>query len=371
LREEGTLNNNYINIIGLGSYVPEKILTNQGIELMRPPGVNVEDWTNDAWIFPRTGIRERRIAPNDWASSDLMVEAAKNALENAGLTINEIDLIVASTSFPDKGFNAPRTAEILKRKLGAKKSTLSVAEDAACAGFTWALKRADLEMLADRNFEHALVVSGDKVTSAVNYKDRSTCILFGDAAGAVVLEKNSRFGGIMHTIRETDTDYLEGIEIPAGGSESPLTHELLEAGAQFMTMPGGGDMLRIIGGDIIPRFYEEMKKHTPLRPIKYIVPHQANVRLIDAAEKRIKNFEGEVFKDNVEWFGNTSGSSIPLALDTIYRQGKLEPGDIIMLIGFGAGFIYGANLIIWNLPKFEPFDERESTFEKPYVLLAS
>jgi 3-oxoacyl-[acyl-carrier-protein] synthase-3 len=348
-----------IHIIGTGSYVPPDILTNTDIELMRPEGVLAENWTNDKWIFSRTGIHERRIAPKEWASSDLMVKAAKQALCSAKMEIDAIDLIVASTSFPDMGFNAPRTTEVLKHKLGARKSTLSVAEDAACAGFPWALERARMEMCMHHEFQRALVVSGDKVSSAVNYADRGTCILFGDASGAVILERNDTAGGVIHSIRETDTNYLEGIKVPAGGSALPMTHELLNAGAQFMTMPGGKDMLRIIGGDVIPRFYDKMDSLLTIGSIKYIIPHQANVRIIDAAAKRINAPDSIVFKDNIECFGNTSGSSIPLALDTLCRQGKLNSGDIILLIGFGAGFIYGANLIVWT--KKHSLDEERNS----------
>ncbi len=343
---------NNINIIGVGSFVPDRVLTNYDIENMRPDDIEPENWTNDAWIFPRTGIRERRVAHDSWASSDLMVRAAKKALLDAEMTMNVIDLIVTSTSFPDKGFNNPRTSEIVKDKLGARQKTLSVCEDAACAGFTWALERACMEMLR-HDFKHALVVSGDKVTSAVNYQDRSTCILFGDAAGAVILEKNSRFGGIYRTLRETNTKYIEAIEIPAGGSALPYIINSNPADF-YIKMPGGADMLKVIGGEVIPQLYNDLKQYARRGEVKFIIPHQANARIIKTAKHYLKNFAGEVFDANIECFGNTSGSSVPLALDTIYRQGKLAPGDMIILMGFGAGFIYGANLIEWSLPIYKP-----------------
>jgi 3-oxoacyl-[acyl-carrier-protein] synthase-3 len=349
----------YAEFIGVGSYVPEQVLTNQYFVDNCPPLLKCEKgWTDTDGIKKRTGMETRHFAFANQASSDLMVEAAKNALLDAGLTINDMDLIICSTSFQDNGFNVPRTSEIFATKIGAKISTLVLEENAACAGFTWALERARIEMLV-HEYEHVLVVSGDKVTAAVNYNDRSSCILFGDGAGAVILKRSCE-PGIIRTIRENDTTYLNSIVIPAGGSAKPMTHSLLDNNEQFMAMPGGGDMLKIMGGEILPNVYERMLETIP--NIKYIVPHQANLRIIEVAEAKIKrnlaekgeDFKSIIFKDNIACYGNTSGSSVPLALDTLYRQGNLEEGDYILLVGFGAGFLYGANLLKWTKKKFYP-----------------
>ncbi|MEI6039891.1 MAG: beta-ketoacyl-ACP synthase 3 [Candidatus Berkelbacteria bacterium] len=348
---------NYAKIIGIGSYVPERVLTNSNIEHMRPDGVEPENWTNDDWIFSRTGIKERRIAQLHEGSSDLMVKAARRALLDANLTIDQIDLIVTSTSFPDNGFNVPRTGEIFGSKINAKPETLIIEENAACAGSTWALERARMEMIIHK-YTHVLVVSGDKVSASVDYEDRSTCILFGDGAGAVVLERGN-CAGILKTIRQNDTQYLDSIEIPGGGSALPMTQKLLEQHAQFMHMPGGKNMIEVMGGKILPQIYEEMSRQ--VFKIKYVIPHQANIRIINLAKKKIerqlaktgKTLGTIFFTDNIEIYGNTSGSSIFLALDTLYHQGLLEPGDLLLLVGFGAGFVYGANLLVWTKEKFK------------------
>lgn len=354
---EGSTLKKYVQFYGIGSYVPERILSNSNIEHMCPKGVKPEDWTNDAWIFPRTGIKERRIAQINESSSDLMVKAAQRALLDANLTIDQIDLIVTSTSFQDFGFNCPPTCANFDSKIGAREDTILLESNAACAGFEFALKTAEMEMIMNGH-EYGLVVSGDKVSSAVDYTDRNTCILFGDGAGAVVL-KLSDEPGIEKTIRGKNTKYINSIVVPAGGSAQPITPELIEQHAQFMKMPGGNDMLKIIGGIVLPHIFEEMSKDV-LR-IKYVIPHQANMRIIKTAEEKIRrNLEakGETlntifFTDNIEIYGNTSGSSVPLALDTLYRQGNLEPGDLILLVGFGAGFMSGANRVRWTKEKFQ------------------
>lgn len=345
-------------IIGIGSYVPTTVLTNDIIENMRPSGVLVEDWTDDAWIVPRTGIKERRVAGRGVGSADLMVRAAQAALVDAGLGVEEIDLIITSSSFADMGFNAPRTSELLKQKLRAPQHILSLEENAACAGFCFALERAKLELLAEPEWQTVLVVSGDKVTAATDYEDRNTCILFGDAAGAVVLRKNNIIDserGLIVSLRETDTYFINAIVVPAGGSILPANHETVETGQHFLKMPGGGNMLKEIGGKKMPELCRRIAElgGVKLEEIRHIIPHQANLRILEMAERKLGLHEGVVFKDNVALFGNTSGSSIPLALDTLYRQGKLEPDDLIILIGFGAGFTFGANLIRWTKRKYK------------------
>lgn len=344
-------------IIGIGSYVPTTVLTNDIIENMRPSGVLVEDWTDDAWIVPRTGIKERRVAGRGVGSADLMVRAAQAALVDAGLGVEEIDLVITSSSFADMGFNAPRTSELLKQKLRAPQRLLSLEENAACAGFCFALERAKLELLAEPEWQTVLVVSGDKVTAATDYEDRNTCILFGDAAGAVVLRKNPVAGesGLIVSLRETDTNFINAIVVPAGGSVLPANHETVEARQHFLQMPGGGNMLKEIGGKKMPELCRRIVQlgEVKLEEIRHIIPHQANLRILEMAEKRLKLPKGVIFMDNVALFGNTSGSSVPLALDTLYCRGELEPDDLIILIGFGAGFTFGANLIRWTKRKYE------------------
>lgn len=339
-----------VTIISLGSYVPKEILTNDDIRDRRPPDIPENEWTDDSWIFPRTGIKERRIAPSDWGSSDLMVPAAQRALADANLSINDIDLIVTSTSFPDKGSDCPRTSEIFKGRIGAPQTTLSVSENAECAGFEWALIRAQMEMTC-KGFQRVLVVSGDKTTSAVNQRDRKTWPLFGDAAGAVVLAPCEEGEGIVASLRGTDPEFIDAIEIPAGGSKMPATLETVEQGLHFMSMPGGAEMLKVIGGRIFPDICRQLvaKVGINISDVRHIIPHQANIRITKAAERKLGK---RIFKETQLWFGNTSGSSVPLALDTLYLHGELDPNDYVLPVGFGAGFDWGGVLIRWTKPRY-------------------
>ncbi len=339
-----------VTIIGLGSYVPSTVLTNDDIRDRRPSDIPETEWTGDAWIFPRTGIRERRIAPKDWGSSDLMVPAANRALADGNLAIGDIDLIITSTSFPDKGSDCPRTSEIFKHLIGAHQTPLSVTENAECAGFEWASIRAQ-EMMTLYGYERVMVVSGDKTSSAANPRDRKTYPLFGDAGGCVILAPCDEGDGFLASARGTDTTYIDAIEIPAGGSKMPATLETVQQGLHYMTMPGGSDMLKIIGGKVFPDICRELvaKAGISLEQVRHIIAHQANIRITIAAERRLGT---HLFKETQLWFGNTSGSSVPLALDTLYLHGDLEPGDYIIIVGFGAGFIWGGLLMRWTKPRF-------------------
>jgi len=337
-------------IVGVGSYVPKTVLTNDDIRDMRPADIPEGEWTDDSWILPRTGIRERRAAPPDWGSSDLMLPAANRALADANLAIGDIDLIITSTSFPDKGCDCPRTSEIFKSLIGAPQTTLSVTENAECAGFDWALIRAQ-EMMTLYGYERVMVVSGDKTSSAANPRDRKTWPLFGDAGGCVILAPCDEGDGFLASIRGTDTEYIDAMEIPAGGSKQPATMETVQQGLHYMVMPGGGDMLKVIGGNVLPDLCRQLvaKVGVPIEQVRHIVLHQANIRITNAAERRLG---ARIFKETQLWFGNTSGSSVPLALDTLYLHGELEPGDYIIIAGFGAGFIWGGLLLRWTKPRY-------------------
>ena len=308
-----------VTIIGLGSYVPSTVLTNDDIRDRRPADIREDEWTDDSWIFPRTGIRERRVAPPDWGSSDLMVPAAQRALVDANLTIDDIDLVITSTSFPDNGFDCPRTSEEFKRLIGAPQSTLSISENAECAGFVWALIRAQLEMTCS-GYERVLVVSGDKTTAAANPRDRKTFPLFGDAGGAVVLAPCGEGEGILNSTRGTDTQYVEAIKVPAGGSKMPATLETVKQGLHYMVMSDGPAMLKVIGGKVFPELCRQIiaQAGISLDQVRHIIPHQANIRITDAAERRLGK---SIFKETQLWFGNTSGTSVNLGLDNLYIHG--------------------------------------------------
>lgn len=335
-----------IGIIGIGSYVPEKRLTNQELEKM------VE--TSDEWIKQRTGVESRPIAAEGVSSTDLMVPAANRALTDSFTLVDDpdLDLILVTTSFPDK--IAPLSSDIFHAKIGAKSRTLAIDVVAECAGFCWTLAQAEQEMRAG-GYKKALVVSGDRTTAFTDYQDRRTCILFGDAAGAVVLGKCEEGYGLLAHLRANDSQYLDCIEIPAGGSALPASERTAQERLHFMRMPGGVQMLRVIGGQVMPRMCREicLRAGINISEVRWIIPHQANIRITDLARKRLEVKPGVIFDDNTRRYGNTSGSSVPLALDCLYRTGKLDRGDYIILVAFGAGFKFGANLIRWNLPAFK------------------
>jgi 3-oxoacyl-[acyl-carrier-protein] synthase III len=338
-----------ITITGVGSYLPPNILTNTDLEKLVA--------TSDAWIIQRTGIKERHIAEDGIASSDLAKEAAKIALDDACLAPEDIDLIIFSTAFPDYGSNEPRTAEAFKMKLGAK-NALSLEEPGECAGFDFALARAR-EEAAFYGFKKILVACGDKVTAFVNKSDRNTVVLFGDGAGAVVLEPCPEGEGILASFRYTypfKTDWsslpaLEWITVPAGGSKIPATDETLKQGLHCMIMHDGKAIMRFVTEEM-PKACLKVCQEAGLdiNDVKAIIPHSANSRLIKAAEQRLNLQRGFVL-DNAERVGNVSSSSVPIGLHRIYREGKLQRGDLVITVGFGAGITLGANLIRWTKTK--------------------
>lgn len=333
-------------ITGVGSYLPPNILTNTDLEKMVD--------TTDQWITDRTGIKERRIADIWVASSDLALEAAKIALNDAGLSPEDLDLIIFSTAFSDFGSNEPRTAEVFKLKLGAK-DALSLEEPAECAGFDFALARAVAEA-SYYGFKNILVACGDKTTAFVNKKDRQTLVLFGDGGGAVVLQPCQKGKGILASYRGTfpfktdwsQTPALEWITIPAGGSKLPVTVETVEKGLHYMIMHDGKAIMRFIAEEMPKACLKVCEEAgVDIKEVKVIVPHSANSRIVKAAEERLRLPPGVVL-DNSERVGNVSCSSVPIGLDRVYREGRLWPGDLVITTGFGAGITIAANLHHWT-----------------------
>lgn len=340
-------------ITGIGSYVPEKIMENSDFEKMVD--------TTDEWIRERTGICERRISAPEQASTDLIVPAAQQALECAKLSIDEIDSIYVTTSFPDRPVEL--SSDILAAKLDAPPNLLAIDVNAECAGFCWTIASA-VEMMENRRnqnrFPKVLVVSGDATSKFVDYTDRNSCILFGDGAGAVVLETvPDEENGIIGWRRESDRGYQDCLRVIAGGTAMPASHETVDQKLHYMHFgpQGGAPMLKAIVGRMPDLCLELCQDYDiDIRKIKRIIPHQLNKRITDAAKKRLCELgvkEEVIFDANTARFGNCSGSSVPLALDTVYRQGDLEPGDLVLLIAFGAGLKYGAVLLRWWLPKFQ------------------
>lgn len=327
-----------IQLLGTGSYTPEKILTNQDLEKMVD--------TNDEWITTRTGIRERRIAHEDQATSDLAVIAARRALESAGIEAGELDVILVATCSPDMAF--PSTATLVQDQLGAF-NAFAMDLSAACSGFIFGLETAR-SLLVSGRYSTALVIGAEKMSSLLDWQDRGTCILFGDGAGAAVLrkEENSQ-GGLGPCILGSNGSLSKLLQVPAGGSRRPVTHQVLEERSNTISMAGQEVFKHAVINmtDTAKRLLKRAKWEAS--DLALVIPHQANHRILEAIRTRVGVKKENVFV-NVHKYGNTSAASIGIALDEAVAQGRLKPGDRVMLLAFGAGFTWGGLLIEWRTP---------------------
>jgi len=323
-----------VGIIGTGKYVPERILTNQELERMVD--------TNDEWIVTRTGIRERRIAAAEEATSDLAFHASERALAAAGIAAEDLDLIVVATITPDSAF--PSTACLLQDKLGASKAA-AFDLSAACSGFIYGLATAS-GMIASGMYRHVLVVGAECLSRITDYTDRNTCILFGDGAGAVVLgpvENGRGFRSFELGANGAGGDLLK---VCGGGSRMPASAESVADKQHFIRMEGREVFkfaVRIMGNAA-----EEALRKAGLEKsdIDLLVPHQANIRIIESALNRL-DLPEEKCMVNLDKYGNVSAASIPLALAEAVEENRLKEGDCLVLVGFGGGLTWGASVLVW------------------------
>ncbi len=320
-------------ILGTGSAVPSKVVTNDDL-------AKIVD-TSDEWITTRTGIRERRVLEDSKATSDLALLASERALEDAGLDVGDLEAIIAGTCTPDYQF--PSLGCVLEAKLGAKE-VFSFDVNAACSGFLNALSVADLFIRSGR-IGNALVVGSDVLSRYLDWQDRSTCILFGDAAGAAVLGAGDNGDrGILSTRLQTDGSYAETLYIRAGGTKKPATQETVENREHSIYM-NGKEVFKVAVRsmeDISRRVLEEAG--LGVEDVSLVVPHQANRRIIAALAARLDIPMDRVVV-NLDRYGNTSAASVPVALDEVRRAGRIAEGDIVLLNAFGAGFAWGASVI--------------------------
>ncbi|HEY5043743.1 MAG TPA: beta-ketoacyl-ACP synthase III [Verrucomicrobiae bacterium] len=322
------------SITGVGSYVPEKVLTNADLEKM------VE--TSDEWITSRTGIKERRIAAANEFTSDLAAKAAGRAMKMAGVTAEQIDLIIIATLTPDMPF--PSTACLVQRKLGAMRAA-ALDIEAACSGFIYALEIGQ-QFVASRTYETVLVIGAEKLSSIVNWKDRNTCVLFGDGAGAAVLQHRENSHGLLTTVMGADGSKADLLSMPGGGSACPATPESVAGGLHYLRMDGKETFKSAVNA-MVSAAHEAMRRcEIDITKIKCVIPHQANRRIIDAVSDRLKATPEQLFV-NLHKYGNTSAASVAIALDEAVAAGKILRGDLILLVVFGAGLTWGAAVIEW------------------------
>jgi 3-oxoacyl-[acyl-carrier-protein] synthase-3 len=325
-----------VKVAGLGTYVPPRVLTNDELEKM------VE--TNSDWIVQRTGIKERHIAEKGVATSDIAEPAARAAMAQAGITADQIGFIVVGTTTPDTIF--PSTACLLQAKLGAT-NAWGYDLGAACSGFTYALSTA-YTMVATGACDHALAVGADVMSSIIDYTDRTTCILFGDGAGAVVV--SAAAPGEPHIIdfcNEIDGHGGPSLCMPAGGSKLPASHETVDQRLHFVKQDGSAVFkFAVRKTEEISRRLLERNNLTG-RDLDLFVSHQANRRIIDAAAERLQMEPSKVVI-NLEKFGNTTAGTIPLALGDARADGRLKKGDLVLLTSVGAGFTVGSVLLRWG-----------------------
>lgn len=315
---------NYSKLIGVGGYVPEKILTNKALESMVD--------TTDEWIRERCGIEQRHIAAPGEMASDMAVKAAQHALEFANCTAKEVELIIVATSTPDKVF--PSTACIVQEKLGVPPCP-AFDISAACTGFIYALSIAD-QFIKTGMVQSALIVGSEIMSSILDWQDRSTCVLFGDGAGAVLL-KRSEQPGIYSTHIEADGHYADLLYV---------TNQI--------TQPGTPPYLKMSGHEVFKQAVTKMgelvldsleQNHITRAELDWLIPHQANLRIINAITKRLNMDPEEDVITTVQIHGNTSAASIPLALDKAIRDGRIQPGQRLLMPAFGGGFTWGAALL--------------------------
>jgi 3-oxoacyl-[acyl-carrier-protein] synthase-3 len=321
-------------IVSTGSYLPEKVLSNLDLEKMVD--------TSDQWIVERTGIRERRIADKDQAASDLAYEASKLAMDRAGLKPGDIDLIIVATVTSDMLF--PSTACFLQKRLGAVKAA-GFDVNAACSGFLYGLYTADAFVKAGMH-NRILVVGTEVLSKITDWEDRTTCVLFGDGAGAVVIEGTTEDRGLLSINISSDGSMWDLLHLPGGGSRYPVSPESIEKRLHYIKMRGNETFKIAVRTleDLAVKILEE--NNLPASELSFLVPHQANLRIIQATADRLKIPMDKVLV-NIDRYGNTSAASIPIALDEAVTSGRIKGGDYLLFEAFGGGLTWASALVKW------------------------
>jgi 3-oxoacyl-[acyl-carrier-protein] synthase III len=322
------------SIAAVGSYVPERVISNKDLERMVD--------TTDEWITSRTGIKARRVAATDEFTSDLAAHAATRAMKKAGLKPEEIDLIIVATITPDMPF--PSTACLVQQKIGAYRAAAFDIE-AACSGFIFGLEIGQ-QFIMSRTYNTVLVIGAEKLSSIVNWTDRNTCVLFGDGAGAAILQNRPNTHGLLTACMGSDGQKADLLSMPAGGSRCPASRESVEAGLHYLRMDGKETFKNAVQA-MYSAAQEVLRRcEIDITQIKCIIPHQANQRIIDAVSERLGAKPEQLFV-NLHKYGNTSAASVAIALDEAVEERHIQRGDLILLVVFGAGLTWGAAVIEW------------------------
>ena len=321
-------------ISGTGMSVPERVLTNADLE-------KIVD-TSDEWIISRTGIRERRIAAEGDSLSQYCIEASRLALEAAGVAPDEVDLIVLATVTPDMPI--PATACTIQHKLGCKNAP-AFDLSAGCSGFLYAQSVAKQFLVTER-VQHILVIGAELLSKYVDWQDRSTCVIFADGAGAVVMSSGTAPRGVLSSALHTDGSMVDFISMPGGGVLHPPGQAMIDQRLHFIKMRGNETFKMAVR--CIDEVCREVLEAADLTPddVDWFVPHQANQRILDAVGSRLK-LPADRCCVNIDRYGNTSSASIPIALDEAVREGKIKDGDVVLMAAFGAGLTWGASVVRW------------------------
>ncbi len=323
-----------VKIAGIGSYAPEMILTNKDLEARME--------TSDEWIRSRTGIAQRHVAADDEASSDLAYRASVKALAAAHVSPDEVDLIIVPTATPDMVF--PSTASILQHRLGASHAG-AFDLSAACTGFIYAVATGS-SFVASGMYDTVLIAAAECFTRLVDWNDRGTCVLFGDGAGSVVLTSGDDTSHFLGFELGSDGSGADVLKVPCGGSRIPISEEAVAKRLQYVHMVGS-EVYKFAVRIVVESSLSVMRKcGVTAAELDWFVPHQANIRIIDAAVKRLE-IPAEKVVTNVDRYGNTSAASIPLALDDLQRDGRIQKGDLALMVGFGGGLSWASALVRW------------------------
>ena len=323
-----------VSIIGTGSYVPEKILTNDDLSRMVD--------TSDEWITTRTGIKERRVAAKDEHTSDMATKAALQAIAQAGISPAEIDMILVATATPDMLF--PATACFVQKKIGAiNAACLDIS--AACAGFLFGLEIAQ-QFITSHTHDTVLVIGADKLTSITNWTDRNTCVLFGDGAGAAILRHRGSAHGVISTHIGSDGRFTDILFMPGGGSRCPITKENAHMNLATIHMTGKEVYKQAVTAMLRAAKKALEQAGLTINDIACVIPHQANLRIIEAIADRL-GIPIEKFYVNLDKYGNTSAAAVAIALDEANRTGRIKAGDYILMVVFGGGLTWASTVIEW------------------------